>query len=287
MKKLKDLTDNIRSNVNGNFLELSDGFVHYELLGNNNQKTVVLIHGFSTPYFIWDFTVAALVEAGFQVLRYDLYGRGYSDRPNIIYNVNLFERQLVNLLLALDINQPVNLIGLSMGGDIAAFFSNHHPHKVNKLCLIDPACFFENKSLYSKVLFSPILGEILMFFWGEKIISSTLDDDFYQLNKFSEYKDKFSIQLKYKGFKQALLSTYRQMSLNQFSEIYSSLAKKNHQILLIWGCKDNTIPFEMSQKIIKIIPNINFHAIEETRHIPHYEKPEVVNPLLISFLQEE
>lgn len=37
------------------------------------------MHGFSVPYYIWEPTFAALVQAGLRVLRYDLYGRGYSD----------------------------------------------------------------------------------------------------------------------------------------------------------------------------------------------------------------
>jgi len=42
---------------------------------------VALVHGFSVPYYVWDPTAPELARAGFRVLRYDLYGRGYSDRP--------------------------------------------------------------------------------------------------------------------------------------------------------------------------------------------------------------
>ncbi|MEH2180117.1 alpha/beta fold hydrolase [Nostoc sp.] len=284
LKQLKTLDDKIRANIDGSFIKLSDGVVHYELAGENNKQPVVLIHGFSTPYFIWDSTIAALVEAGFLVLRYDLYGRGYSDRPNTIYNADLFDRQLLNLLAALEINQPVDLIGLSMGGDIAAIFTHRHFSMVRKLCLIDPACFFQNQSLISRILYSPILGDILMFLLGEKIFLSTIYDDFYRPEKFLEYKNRFLEQLKYKGFKQAIISTYRQMSFNKFSEIYNSLGDKQYPVLLIWGKQDKTIPFMMSEKVKKAIPNVNFYAINEARHVPHYEQPEIVNNILINFL---
>jgi pimeloyl-ACP methyl ester carboxylesterase len=56
----------------------------------------VLIPGFSVPYVIWDPTFEDLVEKGFRVLRYDLFGRGYSDRPDAIYDLELFDRQLMN-----------------------------------------------------------------------------------------------------------------------------------------------------------------------------------------------
>ena len=41
---------------------------------------MVLVHGYSTPYFIYEKVFARLVELGYKVIRYDLYGRGFSDR---------------------------------------------------------------------------------------------------------------------------------------------------------------------------------------------------------------
>ena len=54
-----------------------------ELGTPGRPASVVLIHGFSVPYFIWDPTFEALHAAGMNPLRYDLYGRGYSDRPQV------------------------------------------------------------------------------------------------------------------------------------------------------------------------------------------------------------
>ena len=36
---------------------------------------VVLVHGLSVPYYIWDSTAASLAAAGHRVIRYDEYGR--------------------------------------------------------------------------------------------------------------------------------------------------------------------------------------------------------------------
>ncbi len=80
------LNDEVRSGLPGQFVELSRGMVHYELAGPDDAHMVVLVHGFSVPYYVWDPTFDALVGAEFRVLRFDLYGRGYSDRPNLEYN---------------------------------------------------------------------------------------------------------------------------------------------------------------------------------------------------------
>jgi pimeloyl-ACP methyl ester carboxylesterase len=125
-----------RSRASGEFVALPDGMVHYEMAGPPGGQTVVLVHGFSIPYYIWDPTFGALVETGLRVLRYDLYGRGYSDRPDTVYDSDLFDRQLLGLLSALDVDRPVNLVGLSMGGPIAVVFTDRHPQMVHKLGLI-------------------------------------------------------------------------------------------------------------------------------------------------------
>jgi pimeloyl-ACP methyl ester carboxylesterase len=75
-----ELTDDLRESLSGEFIKISDGVVHYELEGPSNGDLVVLVHGFSAPFFVWDPTFKFLVNNGFRVLRYDLFGRGYSDR---------------------------------------------------------------------------------------------------------------------------------------------------------------------------------------------------------------
>jgi hypothetical protein len=48
---------------------------------------------FLSPPYIWDKTYNSAKEKGFKVVRLDLYGRGYSDNPNVNYNDELFARK--------------------------------------------------------------------------------------------------------------------------------------------------------------------------------------------------
>src|SRR6188474_1119538 len=97
----KELNDETRRSADGSFIQLPDGITHYELAGNENGKPVILIHGFSVPYFIYDPTFEFLTHSGFLVLRYNLFGRGLSDRPRRRYNLDLFLKQLADMLEAL------------------------------------------------------------------------------------------------------------------------------------------------------------------------------------------
>src|SRR5512133_3196950 len=131
----RELNELARQEAGGSFIQLSDGFTHYELSNPAAEHTVVLAHGFSAPYFIYNPTFEFLTQAGFRVLRYNLFGRGFSDRPDTHYSLDLFVRQLSDLLAALRCTRPVSLVGLSTGGPITATFTARFPERVDKLVL--------------------------------------------------------------------------------------------------------------------------------------------------------
>src|SRR3982751_5534470 len=133
-----DLDASPRQGVPGKFVTLGDGITHYDVAGPDSGQRVMLVHGFSVPSYIWDSTVTALSGAGFRVARYDEYGRGYSDRPDVAYTADLYDRQLLQLLDSLGWRDRVNIVGLSMGGSVTGTFAGRHPERVRSLTLIDP-----------------------------------------------------------------------------------------------------------------------------------------------------
>lgn len=272
-----------RAGLPGTFATLPDGVTHYELGGPETGQVIVLIHGFTTPLFLWDPTFAALTAAGFRVLRYDLFGRGYSDRPAGPYNADLFDRQLLDLLDALDLSAPVDVMGVSMGGVVAVNFADRHPERVRRIGLLDPAGFAMNVTLRAFALFLPVLGEFIMSVAGDRWIIDGLPHDFYLLHKLPEYVEKYKRQLPYRGFKRALLSTMREMDLTGVAEVYARVGAQGRPVLLIWGEHDITVPFAHHEQVLAAIPHAAFHPIPEAGHIPHYERPEVVNPILVAF----
>jgi pimeloyl-ACP methyl ester carboxylesterase len=74
--------------------------------------------------------------------------------------------------------------------------------------------------------------------------------------------------------------------LGSFMKAYQQLGKMDKDILLFWGRDDTTVPFEHSRELCAALPHVQFHIIENCGHIPHYEKPEEVNPILLEFLRK-
>src|SRR5215831_15370315 len=127
------LSTSTRERMPGQFAQLTDGYTHYELGGPEGGHVVVLAAGFSVPYYIWDPTFKELTTAGFRVLRYDYFGRGYSDRPTIPFTDEMYVRQLHQLLDAVHINGSLGLVGISFGGSFITSFADKYPDRVGAL----------------------------------------------------------------------------------------------------------------------------------------------------------
>lgn len=280
------LTPTTRAGLPGEFVELPLGRVHYQSGGPPDAPAIVLIHGFSTPYFIWDPTYDALLEAGFHVVRYDLYGRGYSDRPHLRYDRDLFVRQLHDLVDGLALQGPLNLVGLSMGGIIAADFTARFPARVRSLALLDPAGFPLGFSPALTLITIPLLGELLFNLIGNGTLLKNLAADFFVPQHVAHFFDQYRLQMRFKGFKRAILSTLRSGMLNDALPLYQAVGERGHPVLLIWGRHDQTVPFKHSAEVLNAVPQTQFHPIDQAGHIPHFECPQVVNPLLIEFFRD-
>ena len=280
----KTLNDKTRSTLPGQFVRLSKGVTHYELGGPEDAPVVVLVHGFSVPYYVWDPTFEALVEAGFRVLRYDLYGRGYSDRPEAEYDLDLLHEQLYELLSALKIDGPVSLVGLSFGGPVVARFANDHPEKIRSLVLFAPqAAPVSVREIFPMNL--PLVGEYFMAVYVVPVmLPKTQSSDFYDPELFSDWEDRYRVQMEYEGFRRAILSTIRNTVETDAILEYKSLGAKEIPVALFWGQQDQTVSLADIALIQEAIPKLDFHPVDKAGHLLHYERPEVVNPLLINFL---
>lgn len=280
-KETEVLDPENRKNAPGKFISLPNGVTHFEAFGNNTAKAVLLVHGFSVPNYIWDPTFKALKENGFYVIRFDLFGRGYSDRPNVVYNGELFTQQIADLLIALEVDKPIDIIGLSMGGPIVSEFAIKFPERVRKVILIAPL----NEPKNISILNIPIIGEYLTNVYLAPSLSKSQLEDFIKPEEHAEWPDKFKPQMKYKGFKRALLSTLRNYLNEDKLPIYIKLGALNKEVLLIWGENDITTPFGGSARIREVV-ECDFLSIKEAGHLPHLEHPELVNSRIIRFLNE-
>ena len=198
-----EINQSARTAFGGTYIKLSHGFTHYKLQtppDSVNARLVVLVHGGTIPSWTWDKQTTALLNAGFKVLSYDKYGRGYSDRPDITYDQALYKKQLVELIEKLDIKKPFDLIGLSVGGGTAVNFASQYPDKIDKLILIAPLI---NNFKTPAIFKTPVLGEFIARIAGIRVIVKRFKSLFNDLPDAEKYTKLFIEQTTYKGFERS------------------------------------------------------------------------------------
>jgi 4,5:9,10-diseco-3-hydroxy-5,9,17-trioxoandrosta-1(10),2-diene-4-oate hydrolase len=136
-----------------------------------------------------------------------------------------------------------------------------------------------------KATTAPGVGELVLGLFGRKWLSSGVRSDFYDPAQIKAFAVRYIIQMQYKGFMRAILSTMRYGMLGSFIETYRKIGAQDTPTMLFWGRDDKTVPFAHSADLLRAIPQAELHVFERCGHIPHYEKADEANPLLLEFLQ--
>src|SRR2546422_6675460 len=276
-----------RAGLPGQFAALSDGYTHYELGGPNEGeggRTVVLAAGFSVPYYIWDPTFKALTAAGFRVLRYDYYGRGYSDRPAIPFNDDMYVRQLDELLKHLRITGSVDLTGISFGGSFITSFADKYPDRVRSLIFFDPS--IRRPYLLSLLEHLPPVWNYMTVLLDERFWADDQMSDFLHPERFPDWPKRYQEQMQFKGFRRSRLMEIRSNTDMDQSDQLTRVGEHPRPVLVIWGKQDKTVPFDESEFLMESLPNGRLVPVEGSGHLPQWEQPDIVHRELISFLRE-
>ncbi|MES1222979.1 MAG: alpha/beta hydrolase, partial [Bacteroidota bacterium] len=104
--------------------------LYYEIRGEG--QPLVFIHDFSLDHRMWD-NQFYYFSKWYQCIRYDLRGYGQSALPGTQYYS--FHNDLNSLLNSLHIDEPVILVGLSMGGLVAVNFALQFPESTKAIIL--------------------------------------------------------------------------------------------------------------------------------------------------------
>ena len=95
------------------------GRTHYHLEGPSYAKElVVFIHGVGDYGYRFECMANAMNQAGCRTLRFDIFGRGFSEHPSDCrFDVDMYVGHVQSLLQRLQLaDMPIILVGHSMGG---------------------------------------------------------------------------------------------------------------------------------------------------------------------------
>ncbi|MEM8617031.1 MAG: alpha/beta hydrolase [Pseudomonadota bacterium] len=269
----------------GQFALLGAGQVHYRWDGPSDGPIIVMSHGFSTPNFIFEQNVEALTDAGFRVLRYDHFGRGWSDRPKLKYDIEFYDRELLDLLRSLQIEEPVGLVGLSMGGPIVAEFAARYPDKVSKVFLFVPAGLDTAGAdgLRASLVRSPVLGDWIWRVFGQSVLLGDPQYDESDLAPENRLAGDVTDQMGYRGYLEALLSTLRHFPMTGREDTFERLAGSGVPVMAVYGRDDPTVLVSSAERLQALVPEADVRVLDDAGHGLNYQRHAEVNPWLVEW----
>ena len=285
----KELTDAERAKASGSFIELPCGNTHYEVKGEGTP--CVLVHGYATPYFIYDKLFDALVENGYRVLRYDLLGRGLSERVDAVYAPELFARQLLELTEEIFPGEQFHLFGTSMGGTITATFCATYPGRAKSVTWLAPAGMDSFRPpFYMKLSNIRGIGGVVFRSIGAKTLLSNCAAEATHCpqSEVDDFMRKFAYALQYKGFVDCTLSSLRNTILKteKDTRAYIDTAAQNLPMLCIWGENDKTMPIYQAARLQEVCPNVNLVRFPGSGHIFVFDEGERTADVVLPFLKQ-
>ena len=232
-----------RKSAPGEFVNLSRGVTHYRWLGPSRGPVAVCVHGLTTPSYVWGPVAEGLARMGFRVLLYDLYGRGYSDRPGGPQDAAFFIVQLEELLESQGVKGDITLLGYSMGGAIATAFAAHAPDRLRRLVLLAPAGLGHDLGPVARLVTNhDWLGRWLMLAWYGRSYRMALAAERGQPSAIDNIVDLQEAELDYRGFRGAVRASMRDMLDREQEEEHRDITREGVPVLAIWGREDEVIP---------------------------------------------
>ncbi len=256
-------------------VEVNGATIHGERTGTG--PTLLCLHAGVADTRMWRAQMVGLGDA-FQVTSYDRRGYGKTTTPDEPFS-HIEDLEAVVDHLG---GEAVSLVGASQGGRVAVDFALAFPDRVRSLFLIGPAL----SGAPSPDAFPTLIRERL-----DRLDAAEAADDIDAVNEIEAI-------LWLDGPEQAegrvsgpLRRTFLEMNrialeapeLTQEREPESAMAHLGNlttATYVVWGALDFPHIAERCRRLVDTLPNASGHEIPGCAHLPSYERPEVVNPLI-------
>lgn len=280
----RPMTAKVRRDAPGAFVELSNGVVHYQWHGPKVGPVIVMVHGLTTPSFVWRHQIPALTEAGYRVLTFDHFGRGYSDRPIARHTFAFYIRELDELLDALNVKAGFDLLGYSMGGGIAVQYASLRRDRIRKLVLIAPIGFLTTRPNW--IARWPVVGDLAMFLFG----GFSLRRGAVKAGRAENVEqDMIALQCRetrFAGFGAAVLSCLRHVIYQDLTEAHRVLKDRSVPILALFARDDDVIPIDCAMRLRELNRAAQIQEVKGAGHSLVTTHATEVNSAVVTFLQD-
>lgn len=251
---------------------------------------VILIHGFGGSMWQWEYQQTALATHH-RVITLDLLGSGLSDKPDIEYRPDQILSSFRGFMDALGISRAT-LIGNSMGAGLAIGMALSHPERVDQLVLITGL-----PDRITERLTSPLIRRATgtnvpawlvtmgSWFFGRSTMETVLKEIVFDHSLLTPAVIERSNRNRQRpGQIAPILAVGRNIPLWE-AGYAKQLGEIRQRTLILWGEDDRVFPAQVGRDLQRVIPGSTLVLIPKAGHIPQWERPQDVNPLIVNFLK--
>ena len=252
--------------------------VSYNDEGPENAPVIIFIHGFPFNKSMWNLQVKALKDK-YRVITYDVRGHGKSDAGNDVFTIDLFVKDLINLMDALKIDNAI-LCGLSMGGYIALNAMGKYPERFNALILCDTQCIADTPEAKEKRIKAI---ESIRKTGVEKYADESIKNLFASGSFITKQKEIAAVrEMILKTSEQSLCNTL--LALSHRKETCNILPGIKIPALIMVGNEDKITPPASARFMNENIKDSIMKILEYAGHLSNLESPYEFNVHLKRFI---
>ncbi|WP_310481232.1 alpha/beta hydrolase [Chamaesiphon sp. VAR_48_metabat_403] len=245
----------------------------------NGGIPIVFLHGFDSSIFEFR-RITPIISQHTEVWAIDLLGFGFTERlPNCPFSPMSIRTHL-EAFWQTKIQQPIILVGISMGGAAAIEFTLNHPAAVHKLVLIDSAGFTQPPAM-GKFLIQP-LGNLATKFLSSPKVRQSVSEKAYFDRSFATAEAQLcaALHLEMPNWSEALITFTRS---GGYGYLLDRLLEISQETLILWGKHDRILGIDAAQKFQQTLPNARLDWIDNCGHVPHLEKAQSTAESILDF----
>jgi len=241
-------------------------------------EPLLLIPGSSMRMDDWEPDVLNKLASNHTVIIFDNRGIGKTTAGNKTWSIEQFANDTAGLIDALNIEEPVDVLGFSLGGSIAQELTLMHPQKVDKLILYATNCG-------GKATIPPQISPTAM----KSMISGNASKDTFLSGLFPKewikanaaYVQKFISAMTLPPMESIQHQAEVSLNWKGTCDILPSITKPT---LIITGTDDVTSPPANSLTLAQKIPGAWLVQIQGGGHGAMYQYPDKFSEIVLTFL---
>ena len=262
------------------FVNSGNARLYYEMAGEG--LPFVMMHAGVADSRQWNHEFAVFAP-NYQVVRYDMRGYGKSEPVDGEFS---HMDDLLAVLNALGLHEPIVIMGCSMGGGLAMDFALTHPARVRALIMVSsgpsgleldvpaPAKFAEAEKAWEAGDLDLVAElETQIWFDGMKRTPKQVNQE---MRKLAYEMDRQALSHEMKKLGKRLSNTQ--------APAFDRLSDLKIPILIIVGAYDTPYILAAADYMLERIPSAQKVAIEDAAHLPNMDHPDEFQRIVRKFL---